>query len=101
MGDFVTYGVHYANDTLVFYRDGAAVRTVTSSCLVGANLNVVLSHELNPRLGGVNNGSTWVREPRRALLGVKPRGQAARVHPRLISDLLTWLVQILALLSRA
>ena len=62
VGASVTYGVHYANDTLVFYRDGAAVRTVAASCLAGASLNVVLSHELNPRLGGVNNGSTWERQ---------------------------------------
>ena len=59
IGEYVTFGVDYNNDTLTFYRNGIKIRTATAACIAGGDVSVVFSHDTNPYLGGFNNESEW------------------------------------------
>ena len=50
------FGVDWSKDTLSFYVDGAKVRSAKAACLVGEQMNIILSHETNPKFDGEETG---------------------------------------------
>lgn len=52
------YAVDWHGDKLDFYVNGAKIRSASASCLIGQQMNIILSHEANEEFGGVNEDPT-------------------------------------------
>lgn len=57
-----TYAVDWHGDTLDFYADGSKIRSASAACLVGEQMNIILSHEANEEFGGVNTDPASLAE---------------------------------------